>query len=137
MEAASVRPSSSRGLLELTMQLNHAGVAVANAVGQIIDEERPNDNPNRSIASDRHIQKELHYADAKHNSWKHKRHGAELIDDLGTRRLPYRQPGAHRGQKHHHARADERYRHRIHRQANVTVRRKYITIIIKRYECES
>src|SRR5215510_11959266 len=86
------RPADRGGFLKLAMDLQHAGGAIAHAIGQIVDDEGPDENPERAIERDRDAQEHLHHRDPENEAGKHQRNGGEPIDEPAAGPAPHCQP---------------------------------------------
>ena len=90
------------------MNLQHAGGRVAHAVGQVVDDEGPDQNPERAVERQRDAQEELHHRDAEDEPGKHQRDGREPLDQPAAGRAPHRQPRRQERQRHRDGRGRDR-----------------------------
>src|SRR5262249_17109907 len=74
------------GFFELAVDLQHARGAVAHAIGQVVDDKRPDQDPERAVERDRQMQKKLHDRDAEDEAGKDQRNGGEPLDRPAARR---------------------------------------------------
>src|SRR5882724_7063112 len=114
------RATDRGGFFELAMDLQHAGGAVAHAVGQIVDDEGPDQNAERAVERDRNAQEHLHHRDAENKARKHQRDGGKPLDDPAAGTAPHGQPGAQEGQRYRDGGGRDRDQQRVDHQLELS-----------------
>ena len=119
------------------MHLQHARIRIADAIGEIIDQESPDDNPDRAIDTNRHGKEKLHHAHTQHNAREYEWYSAQLINHTRAGKLAHAQPRSNGRDHHNNGRRDNGHHQRIAEQRQIAIRFKNAEVMFEAEQLES